>query len=432
MSKNHSLTDTFRLLSGNTLIFALTGMLGNMARRMVFPYASLFILALGGDATQVGLINSLRPLAGLITFPVAGYIADRASRVRLIVLANYWSAVVISLYFVAPSWELIAIGGLLQGFSVMMFPARSALIADSLAPGDRGRGIAAMSTIMTGPAIVAPYIAGVVVDRFGTEAGVRALYGVMLGLYLASAVIHQRFLREALSRPPERLNLSRLPKVVADAYREIPTTLRQLPRSLRALAAVILLNFMINAVASPFWVVYAVEEIGLSSSAWGLILLVETVLGMVLFVPAGMVVDRWGRTTSLLTAFGLATVCIPAFVLASDFVGVLLVRTAVAVAYVLAMPASSALMADLVPREMRGRVMAALGRGGIIVGPVGGGTGGPSVGFVFTIPLMLASLFGGLLYSANPTYPWLFGLGATLLQILLTARFVRDPKRAQE
>jgi MFS family permease len=431
MTENNSLRDAFRFVSGNTLVISMTGMLGNFARAMVFPYLSLYILALGGEAAQIGLINSLRPVAGLIAFPIAGYIADHASRVKLIVLANFLSAVIVLLNLVAPTWRLLAVGAVLQGFVVIMFPARSALIADSLAPGDRGRGIAAMNTIMSTLAIVAPFVAGLVVDAYGPNMGVRILYAVMLVLYLAMAFIHMRYLSETVKSTRERINLARLPRIIRDAYSGIPETLKEMPRSLRALAGVIVLSFAANAVASPFWVVYAVEEIGLSSSAWGLILLVESALKMILFLPAGVLVDRWGRTTSLFAAFAVALVAVPAFVFASGFAAVMLIRAVIAVAFVIAVPASSALMADMVPREKRGRVMAALGQGGIMIGAAGGGTGGPGVGYVITVPLMVSSLLGGLLYAVNPVYPWLFALLATMLQILLIAFLVRDPKRAE-
>jgi MFS family permease len=431
MSRNRSLRSAFRFVSGNILVLSVTGMLGNFARAMVFPYVSLYILALGGDATQIGLVNSLRPLAGLLAFPIGGYLADHASRIKLIVLANFFSAGIILMYFLAPTWQVIAVAASLQGFAVLMFPARSALVADSLSPSDRGRGIAAMNTIMSVLAIIAPFIAGVVVDVYGPNSGVRMLYGAMLALYLASAIIHMRFLKETKPPTRERLDLSRLPQVLQGAYGGIRTTLRVLPRSLRALAGVIVLSFVANAVASPFWVVYAVEEIGLSSSAWGLVLLIEAALKMVLFMPAGILVDRWGRTASMLAALLLALVSIPAFVFATGFTSVLLIRAVVAVAFVIAIPACSALMADLVPRSMRGRVMAALGQGGIIIGPAGGGTGGPGVGFVITIPLMLSSLVGGYLYAANPAYPWFFVLIGTALSVLLTALFIRDPQRAE-
>ena len=88
MSRNRPPRDALRFIRGNNLVFALTDLLGNFARGMVMPYTSLYILALGGDTTQIGLVNSIRPLAGLVMFPVGGYIADHARRVRLVVLRD--------------------------------------------------------------------------------------------------------------------------------------------------------------------------------------------------------------------------------------------------------------------------------------------------------------------------------------------------------
>jgi MFS family permease len=284
-----------------------------------------------------------------------------------------------------------------------------------------------MSTL----SVFAPFIAGVVVDIYGPDTGVRALYGVMVVLYLATVFIQMRYLTEPPREKTSRMDVTNLSRVVRDAYSGIPSMLRQLPRPLKALAGVIVLTFMANGVASPFWVVYAVDEIGLSSSEWGLILLIESAIRIVLFMPAGELVDRWGRTASLTVALLLALVSIPAFVLATSFASVLVLRSITAMGFVIAIPACTALMADLVPRGMRGRVMAALGQGGIMLGAAGGGTGGPAVGFVITIPLMVASLAGGILYAANPVYPWVFVLCTTLLSLLLTVLFIRDPQRAE-
>ena len=420
-----------RLMAGNIMVFSITGLLGNFARAMVFPYASLYVLALGGDARTIGWVNFLRPLAGLIAFPVAGYLTDRASRVKLIVLSNYLSVAFLLIYVLAFRWEVVALASLMSGLVVLGFPPRSALIADSLSPEDRGRGIATMDVISSGLSIFAPYIAGLVVEFSGPNTGVRTLYGAMLVLYFASAVIHSRLLKESRSNRHTRLTVSAFPKLLTEAYGGMPTLLRGLPSSLKALAGVVILSFMANGVASPFWVVYAIEQIDLSSSQWGLILLCETALRLLVLIPAGVGVDRWGRTTSLLVALLLSTVAVPLFILAKGFTAVLLIRLVIAVASAITLPACTALMADIAPREIRGRVMAALGQGGVMIGAAGGGTGGPGTGFLITVPLMIASLAGGYLYAQNPTYPWLFVLIAATLATILTALFIRDPKQAE-
>ena len=190
------------------------------------------------------------------------------------------------MYMIAPNWQIIAIASLIQGFFVFQFPARSSLIADSLAPEDRGKGIASMNTISNVFAIFAPFIAGTIIAIYGANTGVRALYGVMMVVYFAGAFIHLRFLQEPSTRPPGRFKTADLPQVLKDVYGNIPNLLRRFPKPLMALAGVIILSFMANGVASSFWVVYAVDEIGLSSATWGLILLIETAVRLLMFIPA--------------------------------------------------------------------------------------------------------------------------------------------------
>jgi len=76
--------------------------------------------------------------------------------------------------------------------------------------------------------------------------------------------------------------------------------------------------------------------------------------------------------------------------------------------------------------------MAAIGRGSVMIGAVGAGSGGPNMGYMFIIPLMASFFLGGFLYSLNPVYPWICVLGATLLQLASIVLFIRDPDKAEE
>ncbi len=431
MSTVRRIRGVFSFMRGNILVLTLTQVLGRFFRSMVQPYASLYILALGGEPAQIGLINSLRPLAGLIMFPISGYLTDRTGRVRLIALAGYLSGATMLLYVLAPSWEWIALAAFLQGFMTLQFPPTSAIIADSLEPSSRGTGIATMNTVASTLAMFSPYIAGTVIEIYGAAFGMRILYGLLAAAIIISATINLRYLKETSSKEGEKVSLSDVTKIFKDVYGGIPSMLAELPRSVKALGVVLILLFMCNGVASPFWVVYAVERIGLSSVEWGLILLVEAALKTLLYIPAGMIVDRYGRTRSLLASLLLTLVSIPFFVYSTRFIEILLIRMAVAVTTVFFIPASSALMADTVPRKSRGKVMSAFGRGSVLIGAAGGGTGGPGMGFFITIPVMIASVAGGILYSANPAYPWFFVLAATAVSFIVSTLFIRDPTKAE-
>jgi len=424
-------TQRSRLISGNILIFGLTDLLGNFARSMVFPYASLFILALGGDAAQIGFITFLGQLAGLFILPVAGHISDYTDRVRLIVVAGFLSSLFLLITVFAPSWQVIALSALLSGAVVFQFPAYAALIADSLSPESRGRGIGLLNTISSSLAIFAPYIAGVVIDRYSANLGMRLLYAAMVVIYLAATFIQIRYLKETAAVRRDVLRAPALLNGLSLAYRGIPGLVRQMSRSLKALTIVIMLTFMASAMTGSFWVVYATERIGLSAADWGLILLVEAVVRLVLFLPAGLLVDRWGRTISLVVALVISTLASPLFILLHGFTAILLVRVVLSAAMVLSIPACMALMADLVPRAIRGQVMAAIGQGGIMPGAVGS-PGGPSVGYLIIPPLMVASLAGGFLYTLNPVSPWVLTVITGILSILLTILYVRDPRQVEQ
>ena len=420
-----------RILSGNILVFSITDMLGNFARALVFPYASLYVLALGGNAANIGLINSLALLAGFVMLPIAGYITDRTNRVRILVLSGLLTSVFLVFTVTATSWQVLAAASLLFGMVVFQFPAYASLVADSLPPGDRGRGISNMNMVSSSLAIVAPFIAGLLIERYTTNLGIRILYLVMLVTYLLGTTIQYFFLHEVSATPRGGLKLSDLTRTLWQSYRTVPALLKAMSRPLKALAVVVLLSFLVNAVSSPFWVVYATKEIGLSTVDWGLILLIAGIVQLLAFFPAGLLVDRWGRKNTLLVALVISLIATPLFVIWESFMGVLIVRIAFAVAFSFALPACTALMADLVPRKLRGQIMAAIGQGGIMLAPAAGGVGGPALGYLFIPPVMLASLAGGYLYTLNPAYPWIIAFVLTLLSIAVTVFFVRDAQSAE-
>jgi MFS family permease len=431
VSSMASLRESFAFMRGNVLVLTLSGALGMFTRSMVFPYTPLYILELGGDPGRVGIVYALGPLGGLLLFPIAGYLADHVRRARLIAFTGYLTGVFIFLNALAPTWEWVAVARVLQGVSVMQFPASSAILADSLLPENRGRGLATMMTVSGTVAIFAPYVAGRMLEIYGVEFGMRILFTAMAISYAAGSTINLIFLRETREITSKRLGISGLASAFRDAYVGIPAMLRQFPRVLKAMSLIIILLFVTNGLASPFWVVYARDHIGLSAADWGFVLFVAAAFRLVVGIPAGFMVDRYGRTRFILAGVLASAAVIPLFLVVDSVVGAVLVRCALALITAFFGPACAALVADIIPRDIRGRAMSTIGRGSVMIGAAAGGTGGPGVGLLVIGPLMASSLAGGYLYEWNPVSLWLIVPVITLFAFLLAAIFVRDPRKAE-
>ncbi|NKB68712.1 MAG: MFS transporter [Candidatus Latescibacteria bacterium] len=426
-----SFFNAFRFMRGNILVLSISGSLGMFCRNMVFPYTPLFILSLGGQPAEIGFIYALAPLGGLIAFPIAGYLADRADRAKIIAYTGFFSSAVYVLYIVAQSWHWLALARLLLGFAILQHPATSAIVADSLTSKNRGRGMATMTTLSGGLAMLAPLVAGFTLDAYGIDVGMRVLFAIMAVLTSVGATINLFFIKSDGAQKNEPIEISQIARSLKQAYTGIPSLLKSFPPSLRALGLIVILGFMANGIASPFWVVYAQDQIGLSAAQWGLVLLIEAVLGNAIRIPAGFLADRYARGRILFAALLLCCAVGPLFLFANTLVHVVAIRCLIAVSMAFFSPASSALFADAIPREIRGRAMAAIGRGNVRIGAASGGTGGPGVGFLTILPLMAASFAGGLLYQWNSTIPWIILFAITAITVILTALFVRDPRTLQ-
>lgn len=423
--------NSLSFMRGNLLVLTLTRSTGMFARQMTFPYASLFILALGGDPEQVGLINSLAPLASLLVFPIGGYLADHRGRVRLLGWTSIIMGALYVLHAAALSWEWLLVGALLIGFGVISMPANSALTADALAPSHRARGLALSNFMSSAPATAAPLVAAAVLTRWGVDPGMRYLYAFLGASYALAGAVNLRLLTETTQPSGPPLRLRDVPALLRGTYAGILPLLQSLPRTTRGLGAMVILGFIGNVVAAPFWVLYATQVKGLSTEAWGTILLVEAIVRDVGYLPAGYLVDRLGRVRSLRMALVVALVAIPSFVFVRGFALSLMVRVTISLACAVYIPAGSALMADTVPRALRGRTMAALGRGTVFLGSTGGGMGGPGLGYLVTVPAMLASLSGGYLYAANPVYPWVVSTIALVACLAVSLVVLREHTQAE-
>jgi len=197
--------------------------------------------------------------------------------------------------------------------------------------------------------------------------------------------------------------------------------------SLRGLVIVEVIASIFVSMTAPFWVVYAKQVLGLTPYDWGIVLLLSGLLGIVLAFPMGSLVDRFGPRRMILTAMFMAPPIIFLYLYTEGFMGVAAILCAMSVINGMMMPAFSTIIANMIPRNRRGRLYSLLGERGIMFS-FGNFWGG---GFLLFPAAAAGSYIGGQVYEMNNSYPWMILSVATLANLLLTIRYIKEPESAQ-
>ncbi len=404
---------------------------------IVYPYFSFYVLALGGTETEVGLISSVGILAGMILYPVGGFLADKAGRVKLIGYSTVLYAFAHIPFIVANSWQALALGQFLAQLLLFYSPAMNALSSDSLPPGVRGRGFAVMMAVPQAVRIIAPFVGGQLIAYFQATSGlsedlaliraVKLAWGIAFLTGLLVAYLRLRYLDETIEEEEStRYGWRDLPRVMKESYLSIAESIRWMDRSLKTIVLIEMVAAFFVAMSAPFWSVYAKTVVGVSVPEWGNVNLVSGLVSLVFALPMGHLVDAWGAKKAVLAGMLTAPFIIYLFQYTTGFWTVALAITSISMCNRIMIPGFSTLIANMIPRERRGRLYSILGERGITIswGNFWGG------GFLLFPPAALGAWAGGHIYAYSPTLTWQITSAAILVSALMVLFLVKEPKEA--
>jgi MFS family permease len=419
--------ERFSFMKGNVLVMTICECIWRSTIDIIWPFLSLYVLALGGSYETIGIIMAAGNLASLIFYPLGGYIADYQGRIKLIGYMTFAYGAGFLIPAFTNSWQWLAVGMLVQNLFTFYFPARQALIADSIPPERRGIGFAATTAIPSAFGIASPFIGGWLIETFGIERAMRGLY--FSGFFIAAgvALFRLKALRETVENPRTLdISLGGVPGLVAESYRSVGRTLKWVPKRLWNLSFLVSLSIFFSSFVSSFWVVRASEVIGLSAQRWGSVMLVSGAVSVVLGLPAGALVDRFSKRWIAGGCLLLGAVQTYLFLLCTTFEHVAILAAFMALTNAFLNPAFQSLFANMTPREQRGRVLATIGGGGIWLM-----RGAWGRGVLGRLTQTLGAFLSGYLYNYDGSLPWLVLSGALLILGIAFIMIVEEPEQAE-
>lgn len=304
-----------------------------------------YLEAIGAAVFVIGAFDALRTAIGAVYAYPGGVLVDKLGHRNALVGFTLLSIAGYALMALVPHWTAV-IGGmfLFLSWSCFSLPAAFSLVGATLRREKHSMGIAVQSAVKRLPILVGPIIGGVLIDRIGIVAGVRAGLGIACVLGLVAIAV-QLAIREApRSGIPRRQNF-------LFVARQMSTPLQRL------LASDILIRFCERL---PFaWVViYAMDNVGVSATQVGVLTGIEMLTATLCMIPAAYFSDKYGREPFVVTTFIFFSL-FPMTLLVANTFGLLAIAFVVRGLKEFGDPARKALIIGECPEEMRARMIGA-------------------------------------------------------------------------
>ena len=266
----------------------LVGLGENMAER----FLPLYLVALGGGALSVGLLNGMdNLLSALYSFP-GGYLSDRLGYKRALAVFNLVAMAGYAIVILFPYWPAVIIGSVLFiSWSALSLPAMMDLVSKILPTTKRTMGVSMHSLVRRVPMAMGPLLGGLLIGLYGERLGIRLAFVGALGLGFASLVLQQRFLTEDRQR-----ELSPIGNPLG-ALSLMTPSLRNL------LASDILIRFC-EQIPYAFVVLWAVDKNGISPFQFGILTTIEMATAVLVYVPVAYLADRSSKKPYVAATFG--------------------------------------------------------------------------------------------------------------------------------
>jgi len=303
---NHAarLSGFLGLQRGTVGVLAMVVLVG-MGERMAERFLPIYIMALGGGALVVGLLQAMdNLLSALYSFP-GGYLADRIGTKRALVVFNLVAMAGFALVIAVPAWQAVLAGAVLFiSWSAISLPATLSLIYKVLPRSKRTMGVTMHSLVRRIPMALGPVVGGVFISWWGERDGVRLAFGAAVAMALAALWLQQRLIPE--DTPPPDASRGAAPLTPE----KNPLKLWHLmdPAMKHLLATDILIRFC-EQIPYAFVVVWCMKIIAAPVSAvqFGLLTTVEMATAVLVYIPVAYLADRTVKKPFVLITFAFFT-----------------------------------------------------------------------------------------------------------------------------
>jgi MFS family permease len=315
----------------------------------IYPYLSVYIVALGATATQLGLVNSIGMIVSGIAAPLVGVYVDRTGPKRFYLLGIGFLGISYFTYGVARSWPttIAAMAVYWLGSSISQ-QSCATVCGNCLLSEDRATGMTICESIAAGVlGMAGPALGAWMVTCFGgtNVAGIRPVFFFCLAITTATFII---VLTKLSNTGWRSANVAK-----ANLLRDLHQVFKE-GSHLKKWLAITTISTLPLAMVFPFFQLYAYERKGATAFVLGVMVTASALVSIVFAIPLGVLADRIGRKRVLYATAPLFWAS-NVLLLVSPNTGTLIIAGSLQGFYNITVPIGGAMERELVPPEQMGR-----------------------------------------------------------------------------
>lgn len=373
-------------------------------------YQPIFIVGLGADPFQLGLVNSIGGVACAVISLPTGWLADRYGIRRMFLLGIPLVAVGSLIFFLSRDWLMIIPALFITLLSLQILMTVCPMVCGRyLKMKERATGMQLCDTISAIPMVISPVIAAFIITEFGglTTEGIRPLYGLQIIGFLFMFLLVFWYYRDTIGRKDS--TKFRAERGLKENMREILVKGKNVKKWIvyRALSNV---SWFLSLVYLPLFVV---EVKGADQFVLGGMATTSMIVPLLLSIPMGRLADTIGRKKVIYTVTPLYIISILLLIYAPNTI-ILLISSFLQGFLMLGLVTQGAITQELVPPPLIGTwwgILSLLSGIMRVLGPIIGGFIwsflGPVYVFIFILFLESSKLCLLWLYIPETLKPTL-------------------------
>ena len=340
--KNPSIKRFFNFLGLQKSMVGLLTMviLVGLGERMAERFLPLYLIAVGGGAISVGLLNGLDNLLSAIYSLPGAYLSEKFGNKRALLIFNLIAMSGYLIVILFPSWQAAIIGAILFiSWAAISLPATMDLVSTVLPKNKRTMGVSMHSFVRRIPMALGPIIGGILIGKYGEIEGVR-LALIIAFILAGAALVFQQFMIQEQAPP------------VVREYKKGFYNFALINKNLRRLLTADILIRFCEQIPYAFVVLWAVNEHGITPVQFGILTTVEMAVAMVVYIPVAYLADRSTKKPFVVITFVFFTL-FPLILLFSHSFWMMVLAFIVRGLKEFGEPTRKALIMDLAPEDRK-------------------------------------------------------------------------------